>query len=390
MLRAFTLCLALLTSQLLLAQITVTTDIIPLVGDTLYTTRAQDGQTVDLISTGGPHNWDFSAVVAGGDQVRLVEESDPNNPDDAQFPNADAKVSFGEGTYNYYRISNNQLDLIGNIGSVALLPDFVVATPFSPAYVDRRAPMDFIDQFDNTANLVVAFPTDSLPQQLLDLGGTLLAATDSVRLRTTIDQNDLVDAYGSMTVDGATYEVLREKRTEIREIRVDTYVGILGWQDVTSAFLALVGDLPGGGDFLAGQDTTITYNFWSATDIVPIASVVTDTEGNVESINYKTNRDGTSPVIDNSLRSATIRVYPNPSVDWITFEALDVPRADYSLHIHNGLGQRMISERFLNTDQIRFKIDLSHLPSGLYYYSLRNSRGRAIATKRLLIGGYQP
>ncbi|MEL6358641.1 MAG: hypothetical protein AAFQ01_01730, partial [Bacteroidota bacterium] len=75
---------------------------------------------------------------------------------------------------------------------------------------------------------------------------------------------------------------------------------------------------------------------------------------------------------------------------WVTFDAESLPRADYSIHIHNGLGQEMLTERFPRTDRIYYQMDLSFLPKGLYYYSLRNSRGRILTTKRLMLGGYRP
>lgn len=370
------------------AQITVSTGIIPAVGDTLFSSGAEAGQTVDLIGTGGPHDWDFSDVIAGGSRERPVEALDLNTQD-SLFAEADAKISFGDGSFNYYRILPNRMELIGNIGSSEFIPGFEVATPFSPAYVDRRAPFDFIDQFDNEANILLAIPTEDLPPELILLGGDLIEAVDSVRIRTTIEQDDIIDAYGTLTVDGLTYDVLREKRTEVRTLGFDTYNQLFGWQDVTGLFLQLVNSTPGGEDVMA-EDTLITYNFWPESGPVPAATVTTNTQGEIQTINYRTNVDGTSSTEDNELQLAEISMYPNPVQQWITFEANNVPRADYSLHIYNGLGQQMMIERFPNTNRIFYQADLSFLPKGLYYYSLRNSRGRILTTKRLLVGGYRP
>ncbi|MEL6668138.1 MAG: hypothetical protein AAFO91_07195 [Bacteroidota bacterium] len=382
------LSLASLTTALLFGQITVTTGIIPAVGDTLYSTGAVEGQTVDLIGVGGPHVWDFSDLEGGAEQERPVEALDLST-EDSLFAQADVKISFGENTFNYYRILPNRMDLVGNIGSSAFIPNFEVATPFSPAFVDRRAPLDFLDQFDNEADLLVAVPVEDLPQELIDLAGDLIEFVDSVRFRTTIEQDDIIDAFGSLTVDGLTYDVLREKRTEVREAGFDTYNSVFGWQDATAAFLALVNELPGGED-ITTSDTIITYNFWAETGAVPAATVITTTTGEIESINYRTNPDNTSSTEDEALRSATINMFPNPAVQWVTFEAESLPRADYSIHIHNGLGQEMLTERFPRTDRIYYQMDLSFLPKGLYYYSLRNSRGRILTTKRLMLGGYRP
>ncbi|MEM6395509.1 MAG: T9SS type A sorting domain-containing protein [Bacteroidota bacterium] len=382
------LVLSSLSALSLFAQITVSTGIIPAVGDTLFSSGAEAGQTVDLIDTGGPHDWDFSNIVEGGSRERLVEALDLNTQDSI-FAEADAKISFGDGTFNYYRLLPDRMELVGNIGSLEFIPGFEVATPFSPVYIDRRAPFDFIDQFSNEANILLTFPVEDLPEDIIILGGDFLEAVDSVRLNTAIEQDDIIDAYGTLTVDGITYDVLREKRTEVRTLAVEAYNQLFGWQDATAAFLLVINGLPGGEE-VTGIDTLITYNFWPESGPVPAATVVTNTQGEIESINYRTNLGGPSSTEEGELMGAEISMYPNPVQRWVTFEANNVPSADYSLHIHNGLGQQMMVERFPNTNRIFYQADLSFLPRGLYYYSLRNSRGRILTTKRLLVGGYRP
>ncbi|MGK0334621.1 MAG: hypothetical protein ACI974_001444 [Paraglaciecola sp.] len=41
-------------------------------------------------------------------------------------------------------------------------------------------------------------------------------------------------------------------------------------------------------------------------------------------------------------------------------------------------------------DQTRLNVNVSTLPKGLYLYSLRNSLGRTITTKRLIVGAEGP
>src|SRR5690606_39507175 len=57
---------------------------------------------------------------------------------------------------------------------------------------------------------------------------------DSVRLRIAISREDEVDAWGELEIPTGTYNVLREKRTEIRSSAVEAkIIGLGGWFDIT-------------------------------------------------------------------------------------------------------------------------------------------------------------
>ncbi|MEL6357748.1 MAG: hypothetical protein AAFQ37_12535, partial [Bacteroidota bacterium] len=56
--------LSALVSLSLFGQITLTSDYIPAVGDTLFQSVADSNATVDLIGPGGPFEWDISNITA--------------------------------------------------------------------------------------------------------------------------------------------------------------------------------------------------------------------------------------------------------------------------------------------------------------------------------------
>lgn len=365
------------------AQISLTTNYLFEVGDTLFVSFADSLATVDLIGTGGPHVWDFSALSAVGSAERIVRELDLTT-DDVQFANADFKINVTPTSTNYYTRTGNQINLIGNLGTSEIIPGTFLRTPFSPASVDRRAPLALFDQLMTTSNIVVPVAIDDLPQVILDAGGALLQAFDSIRLNTVLNRSDLVDAYGSMTVDGATYDVLRERRTEIREVRIEAKLGFLPWSDITALVVSNIAFI---GDLLAEQDTVITYQFWNDAYVEPIATVQTTGDGvSVTDINFKTNRI-TSSVSDGFISANQVKMYPNPARSLATFEATGLQRGTYTLQLNNLLGRRLITRTFETSGNIREAIDVSALPSGMYLYSLFNARGRILATKRLLVNG---
>ena len=68
-----------------------------------------------------------------------------------------------------------------------------------------------------------------------------------------------MDAWGTMSIPGGTYDVLREKRTLDQDVRLDAKVGFLGWQDITDIVLGLT-DI--GADVL-GNNQVVRYYFWN-------------------------------------------------------------------------------------------------------------------------------
>ncbi len=377
-------CLALFGG--LRAQITLDDSYLPVVGDTLFISFADSLASVDLIGNGGPHNWDFSQLSAAGSAERIVEALDLSGQD-AVFANADFKIQITPLSTNYYQRTGNVVNLIGNRGEAGFIPDFTLDTPFNPPYLDRRAPLSLFDQQQSTSNIIVAFSIDSLPQVILDLGGAILGSFDSLRFNTVITRNDLVDAHGMLTVDGANYPVLRERRAEERTVKIEAKLGFLPWADITAL---IINAAPQIGALINAENNIVTYQFWSNGNVEPIATVITEGDGStIRDINFKTNRLPSS-LQDNFLPSSQVKMYPNPAQNWVRFEAEGLQRGRYSLQIHNVLGRRILSQDMDSNGDLQIDLEVGHLPSGIYLYSLINSRGRIMATKRLLVGGMRP
>lgn len=72
-------------------------------------------------------------------------------------------------------------------------------------------------------------------------------------------------------------------------------------------------------------------------------------------------------------------VYPNPAKDELTI-SFDGNTADYGLRIVDILGNVVYDEASISA----YKIDISHLNSGVYFYSLVKE-GEAIKTQRLVV-----
>lgn len=377
--------LLLFTSLGLYAQTVVTSNYLPSASDSLKFNVADSAslQNFVLHNTGGPFVWNLNDLVAARTSVQYYDDVEAGTQDDA-FPNADFKLPTGLLSTNYYQLTNNGLILIGNIGGTAFLEDFVVTTPFNPGYIERHESLEFIDQHNVTSNIDLTISTDSLPQELIDVIGPFIGVADSLRFRTQIERSDLVDAYGTAELGEEIFDVLRERREETRSVILEAHT-FLGWVDVTDEIAA---GIPTLGQLLGDQDTLVTYSLWSDASIDPIA--VISTEANGETITGAIFKyvETTSSTENPFGQVAEISIYPNPARTTTNFKASGLQNGQYQLRVLSITGREMISHS-LNalSGSLSTELDISKLPSGLYLYSLTNSRGRIMATKRLFVGG---
>jgi hypothetical protein len=374
-------CLAPLT-----AQVTLSNDYFPVAGDTLKynTVDSVYVSTLVVADAGANLTWDFGIPAINeerADAVTLIGT-------DTSFLDASLKILSRNGTQSYYSVSDTEFNLVGIKTSFDLLPNFLLSAPADPVRPTRRAPLNYLDNFETMTSNTVIVSVDSLPQEALDLIGDAVTNFDSMRLTTTSARTDVVDAYGSLTIDDRTYTVLREARTESIFIALEVQSGFLPWTDVTATITIINPTLAG---FVGQQDITKTYLFWSPEIIEPIVEIVTlEQTGEVQRMDYRRRQ---RPVSTGGpgLRQAQVKVYPNPASQLATFEFTGLERGSYTLSLYNVNGSMMKSRTFSPiSDQTRLNVNVSTLPKGLYLYSLRNSLGRTITTKRLIVGAEGP
>jgi len=361
----------------LMGQITVTSSSFPIVGDTLRT--AVDGAPDGILITapGGNQVWDFSSLQGVMTEVAIRPASEGANAD--LFPNANLLFSVGAdvmGGETYASTNTSIYQLTGYVGPDPANLGINVRVPFSPPIVERRAPMNFFDINNTEYAILVALPADSLPNEITN---DLPIVPDSIRLRVAATRTDVVDGWGSLTIPGGTYEVLREKRTEIRETLVEARVGIgpfATWVDVTE-FL--------GSEFL-GPDTLTTYIFVSDQEKENIAEVtVTNDAAEVPlTVTYKSNNVITNVRYVNTGR-ADVFAYPNPAINNVRINFLNITPGNYTFRIFNILGKEVVNKEYQISGSRTVGINIDTLQKGTYLYNLTDARGKILKTKRLMV-----
>lgn len=358
------------------AQIVVTNVNFPAIGDTLKT--ATDGAPEGIVigAPGSDLVWDFSALNGPTGQIIIQDTTGGSESD--QFPNANARAVLNAGEA-YYSITEDSYSLLGVAGGGNIGLDLDIVARYSPPIIERRSPMEFFDINNVDYALNVDFGLDDLPTELLDSFPLL---PDSFRLSLVSERFDVVDGWGTLTIPGGTYEVLREKRREERETRLEVKIGIGPfsiWQDITQLIPAF--------DQFLGLDTIVTYNFYSNDAKEEIAVVTVDPidEVTVTSVTYKSLDDVTTNVEYVNRGNADIIAYPNPAIDVVKFDFVNLDAGLYDLKIYNILGSVVYEDQEYISSDRTLKVDLSFLRKGTYLYNLSDQKGNSIATKRLIV-----
>ncbi|KAA3626955.1 MAG: T9SS C-terminal target domain-containing protein [Bacteroidetes bacterium] len=371
---------ALLLSIFSFGQITIDEDYFPAIGDTLFTAVDNMPSNIDVQADFGEHTWNFASLQSPFTRQRVVRDAEEGSAAD-QFPGADFVLETSDGIgEGYYQIVDGRYQMIGFAGDDPIGLNFNLAAIFDPPYVERTAPMELadLDQFESA--ILYAFSPDDLPVNIFE---DLPITPDSLRIRVAIDQTYFVDGWGTLTIPGGIFDVLRQKRTEIRETRLDALVGFLGWQDVTDIALGAIGDE--NITEALGKDTIVEYHFYSNEAKEAIAIVEMDDTGEiVNGVEYKS-LDVVNNVQQVSALKPGVYAFPNPVIVNARFEFSNLPKDTYNLTIYNIIGEPLWNKKYYIDRSHVDKVDVSFLRKGTYLYSLSNSEGRTIVTKRLVV-----
>ena len=374
------LTLLLLPAVHLSAQVTITDAYFPVAGDTLRYSVAEPGVSVDLLTAGADRQWDFGTLTAASELKLGAASPEGENV----FTEADLALDIDSTTVGYYRNEAGSLDLIGIRGTNALLPGYEIEAKLSPARPERRAPLAYQNAYTSMATNVISVATAELPAETRSEYGVLLTGVDSIRLTTLSDRDDSVDAYGTLLLNGKSYEVLREKRVETVTTTVEVKSGALDYNDITPLLRAFA---PEYAAFLGEQAPVTTYYFWSPGQKEAVATVTEEEDGRQSRMTY-VRSDATNSTGGPFLRQASISIYPNPAYGLTTFEVSGLDNGDYTISVINVLGRRVATTTFSPTlGTAKVPIELDNLPRGTYLYTLMNQRGRILTTRRVMVGG---
>lgn len=360
----------------LIAQITVTSATFPEAGDTLRIAIDAD-PNINLQEAGEDRTWNFESLDGPVFESLILPASEGEA--NANYPTATILTGQIPISETYYRTTDTEYVGLGFSGEDPIELGLEVIFKNSPPLTERLSPLNYDDDMNISSSVFVPYAWDDLPAIITDsIGGELPLTPDSIGIEVVTNRSEVVDAWGSVFLPVGNYEVLRVRRWDITETRVLAWVPFLQWTDVT--------DVLGGVSDALGADTTLTYRFYNDTSKEPIAIIQADpvTEA-PENAQYKSVDPSTS-TIKLYQKKPNIYAYPNPAIDKVRFDILNVPKGKYDLNVYNILGVKVWNQQHQiqnTTDTIL--LDVNHFKKGTYLYSLVNDRGKTLVTKRLII-----
>jgi|GEM_PF-1004415 hypothetical protein len=376
------------------AQITVTNNAFPNVGQTLEANLVNGLQRIDITPAGANQTWDMADLQ--GTSINFTVIAASSGTAAANFPTADITQPEIGGIAGdaYIKISTNQME---TVGILATIEDFITDFPVDlvPARIDLVTPMNYQDVASSSFYLQGILDPHTPAGTALDSTITALEAStgtpplvtiDSLRITFTATRTTEVDAWGSLTTPTGTFDVLRLKKTDYTDTGLEAKVTFFGipnvlWQDLTDPNNPLGVDpatLP-----IGGLDTTITYEFWDANQQQPILKALTGGDQITPTYGqYSTKAVSTKGV---ALTNGKVYTYPNPATDNFTLELKGFEAGNYTLKMYNIIGKEVKNVPFRYSGDTKMLVQTDDLKAGTYIYRILNKNNEYLITRKIII-----
>lgn len=357
------------------SQVTINNSVIPMRGDSLE--RMQDNQPVG-ISIGIPgagQIWDFSSLQGPFITTTIVRRPE-EGVNFLSFPQADVLIKEGN-VESYYQSSQTDYSLLGVAAPLAQLQLNNVAGKYTPPLPVISTPINYQASYSQNSNLRIAFSTMSLPAELIN---QLPLQPDSMRLNQANIVSSVADAWGKLKLPIGEFDVLRVRRQVNITSRVEALLPLIGWLDVTTILEPMIGD------FLEDQEI-VTYEYYANNVKGPVAIVTMDQDNanEINNVSFFAGKLSTSVRYRDNGR-ADAYAYPNPSMGYLRIQMVNMPEDSYTIYVYNILGKEIYRKNNIKASGSKIiELGLYDQPKGTYLFSIKNSRGQNLMSKRFIL-----
>ncbi|HLP13729.1 MAG TPA: T9SS type A sorting domain-containing protein [Flavobacteriales bacterium] len=353
MMKNFTLGILLCTAITTNAQITITDADLPVVNDTFRLSTCIDTWSTDPTPTGANFTWDYSYLVATGQDLDTCV-SVSSTPFAYQFffnnafiyPDwkADYAVS-GQGfnvttimtvseVYDYFKVESSEWENVGFGANINGIPTSVRKQPIE---LKCNLPLNYTDTYSNYSAFVINVPGVGEYRQKMWKDGE-------------------VDGWGKVITPLDTFDVLRLKITV--DITDSIYIETFGFA------------------FENPRPTEIQYHYMALGHDVPVLQVNSTTSGDVTQFIYK-DFPHTFIGVNENVKPA-FSMYPNPANTNVSIQSESII---HSVQLCDAFG-RVVYTANVNSTNVSVPLN-SSMESGLYFVRI-NSNGNVV-TQKLVI-----
>lgn len=353
------------------SQITITNAVFPVVGDTLHYAFGNQPGAINQIFTppGGGQQWDLSNLEATQYWNQIMKNPQTGTAA-GSFPGATVLFNpLNSSSEVYWQVTGTQVLDLGYFGQDPLGLGLNLLFRNLPGLEQSWAPVNFFDIHPSVSGILTAFDAPIAPAVLLNLVPT----ADSFRIRITYQRIGVVDAWGTLSIPGGTFDVLREKQTEYKSTAVDVKVAPLGWIDILTI---------GGQQILPlGTDTVTTFHFLNDVSKEAIAiCTLNKAQNTVTGVQYKTLPPPTAAFTPTPAES--LLAYPNPLQHTLYLHFANPTNEASQVRLINVHGSTVLEQTVeTNTAEHDIALSVGHLPPGIYEVVLLGNGGAVGRTR---------
>jgi len=355
----------------LFSQPTIDNNILPKIGDTIILANDNLPEGIAILPAKGEQEWDFMKLQSAFSK-KTVAKKVTKRKGRTTFPNSDIYIEDLSGIRNYYHLHENELKLVGTEGVDPYGLGIEVQTIYKPTFSLLKTPIEYGEVLNSTGQYTSTIAASELPITILY---SLPLLPDSVRFVSTVETSQEADAWGHLVLPDNSFEVLRERRIVAIKTRLEAKVGLFPWRDITDDIFT---------NAFQKEEVKLSYHFYSNETRMPVVVAQMKEDGiSAASIEYVISDP--SSTLRNTSGQPDVFAYPNPAINDVRFEFSNLPPGKYKLKIFNILGMSLQEENYQLSGFRTIKWDVSKLRKGTYLYSLVNSEGKTIATRRLMV-----
>lgn len=334
------------------AQITISAGDLPVIGlqieqgiDTMPESNLQPGGT-------GPNTWDFSDLE-DHETDQIYFRSPQGLPYANQFPGATIAVDDGNNFYQYLKLTNQVLQILGVAGDFQIddSTSFSISSAFTPPQTLLQLPATYNQAFNENIRQVIQWP--------------LGLFFDSIRLVSNTHRVVKIDAYGMVKTPAGDFNTLRVRE---HAASLDSTFGYSG-----GVWLLL--------DASTEPDTSVNFGWWGkingyAFPLVEFNMDPDDIEHHVQSASWvKSISTGTAE----QLPQSAWHLYPNPAQEFVYLEWPE-ELGGGRIEVYDLQGRLMMEQNIAGQPE---RLSLRALQPGVYAIALKNAQGRTMGVKML-------
>ena len=359
------------------SQPVITNSTFPKAGDKLkYATIVSPDFELDLKSPAGPRAWDFSMLNRGVKyEESYVVLNAGSNPD--VFPDADLVLVSGREE-TYIKSSGTKLEALG-LGGINPIFNAPLAIRYTTNPYLRQAPLEFVGSTRSESKFRIALNANVFPDSLL---ASIPAnfKPDSIRVEFSSQDKSIMDAYGTLSMQDETFDVLREKVEVETTTSVFMKVPVLGWLNLETVS-GLISLPPFITQFL-GKRESIVYRFHSNDKKEILVSATYSTDNELRQVDFA---DLGKVTATENVQIQSMNCYPNPVNHILNIPVDAIPAGMYLVTLTDYSGKVVYAAFDMIQNGETKRMDVSRYATGAYFLTLRSQDNQVVATSKVLI-----